>query len=163
MAALFLMDDTRPVSKAPALGAGALTPRLSDYAKAFALISIPAVAFIVVATFLRISSSGIQTSFYVVYLDGIGLTGTLIGVLIAASEFAGSFGALLAGPMVKIMRPHWVLLLFAAASIFFISITPLLGGVLVLLFIASALRGGVPGLSQPVLFSLLSRAVGSNE
>ena len=163
LAALFLMGDTRPVSKAPALGAGALTPRLSDYAKAFALISIPAVAFIVVATFLRISSSGIQTSFYVVYLDGIGFTGTLIGVLIAASELSGSFGALLAGPMVKIMRTHWVLLLFAGASIFFISITPLLGGILVLLFIASALRGGCQGLSQPVMFSILSRAVGANE
>lgn len=167
LAALFLMGDPQtqpgPVAEAPALGAGALTPRLSDYAKAFALISIPAVAFIVVATFLRISSSGIQTSFYVVYLDGIGLTGTLIGVLIAASEFSGSFGALLAGPMVKIMRPHWVLLLFAAASIFFISITPVLGGILVLLFIASALRGGCQGLSQPVMFSILSRAVGANE
>ena len=163
LAALFLMGDPRPVANAPALGAGALTPRLSDYARAFALISIPAVAFIVVVTFLRISSSGIQTSFYVVYLDGIGFTGTLIGVLIAASEFAGSFGALLAGPMVKIMRPHWVLLLFAGASIFFISITPLLGGILVLLFIASALRGGCQGLSQPVMFSILSRAVGANE
>jgi MFS family permease len=169
LAALFLMGPPRtepepePVSEAPRLGAGALAPRLSDYAKAFALISIPAVAFIVAATFLRISSSGIQTSFYVVYLDGIGLTGILIGVLIAASEFAGSFGALLAGPMVKIMRPHWVLLLFAAASIFFISITPLLGGILVLLFIASALRGGAQGLSQPVMFSILSRAVGANE
>ena len=65
--------------------------------------------------------------------------------------------------MVKIMRPHWVLLLFAAASIFFISITPLLGGILVLLFIASALRGGCQGLSQPVMFSILSRAVGANE
>jgi len=167
MAALFLIGDpqTEPdaVPDAPALGAGALAPRLSDYVKAFSLIGIPAVAFIVAATFLRISSSGIQTSFYVVYLDGIGLTGTLIGVLIAASEFAGSFGALLAGPMVKIMRPHWVLLLFAAASIFFISITPLLGGILVLLFIASALRGGAQGLSQPVMFSILSRAVGANE
>ena len=166
LAALFLMGNPRtepePVER-PRLGAGALTPRLSDYVKAFSLIGIPAVAFIVAATFLRISSSGIQTSFYVVYLDGIGLTGTLIGVLIAASEFAGSFGALLAGPMVKIMRPHWVLLLFAAASIFFISITPLLGGILVLLFIASALRGGAQGLSQPVMFSILSRAVGADE
>ena len=166
LAALFLMGDPQtepePVER-PRLGAGALAPRLSDYVKAFSLIGIPAVAFIVAATFLRISSSGIQTSFYVVYLDGIGLTGTLIGVLIAASEFAGSFGALLAGPMVKIMRPHWVLLLFAAASIFFISITPLLGGILVLLFIASALRGGAQGLSQPVMFSILSRAVGADE
>jgi MFS family permease len=167
LAALLSIRDRQPApdaaAKAPALGAGALTPKLSDYIRAFALISIPAVAFIVAATFLRISSSGIQTSFYVVYLDGIGLTGTLIGILIAASEFTGSFGALLAGPMVKIMRPHWVLLLFAGASIFFISITPLLGGILVLLFIASALRGGCQGLSQPVMFSILSRAVGAGE
>ncbi|MCH8197971.1 MAG: MFS transporter, partial [Proteobacteria bacterium] len=96
LAALILIGNPRtepePVER-PRLGAGALTPRLSDYVKAFTLISIPAVAFIVAATSLRISSSGIQTSFYVVYLDGIGLTGTLIGVLIAASEFAGSFGA----------------------------------------------------------------------
>jgi MFS family permease len=167
MAALLSIRDRQPapdvVGPAPPLGAGALTPRLSDYVRAFALISIPAVAFVVVATCLRISSSGIQTSFYVVYLDGIGLTGTLIGILIAASEFTGSFGALLAGPMVKIMRPHWVLLLFTAASLFFISITPVLGGILVLLFIASALRGGCQGLGQPVMFSILSRAVGANE
>jgi predicted MFS family arabinose efflux permease len=136
-----------------------LVPRFSEYVQAFSMIALPAVAFVVAITFLRISSSAIQGSFYVVYLQGIGITGTLIGVLMAVGDAFGLFGAGVAGWIEKKLRPHWTALLFIAMSIAFVSITPFLGGLLALLFAASALRGWGQGLSQPVMFSILSRAV----
>jgi MFS family permease len=136
-----------------------LVPRRADYVQAFAMIAIPAVAFIVATTYLRIGSSAMQGSFYVVYLEGIGMAGTLIGFLIAMSEGGGLFGISFATKMERIMAPHWVLLLHIALSLFFISITPFLGGIFILLLLASGFRGSSQGLSQPVMFAILSRAV----
>lgn len=140
-----------------------LLPRLSDYIQAFAMLAVPAVAFIVAVTYLRIASSAMQGSFYIVYLESLGLTGTLIGILIAMSEGGGLFGTLVAGPMERVMAPHWILVLHAVLSLFFIAITPLLGGVFVLLLIAAGVRGSSQGISQPVMFAILSRAVSRRE
>ena len=109
-----------------------LLPNWRDYAGAFSLMSIPAVAFIVVMTILRNSSTGIQTSFYIVYLKDIGYFGTLIGVLVGISEGAGMAGALMAGWWEKFFKPHWVLIGFVIISIAFVAITPILGGIFVL-------------------------------
>jgi len=140
-----------------------LVPRVADYIQAFSMIAIPAVAFVVAVTYLRIASSAMQGSFYVVYLEGIGYTGTLIGVLLAMSEGGGLFGTLIAKPMEKLMAPHWVLIIFIALSIFFIAVTPYLGGIFALLLIASTFRGSAQGLCQPVMFAVLSRAVSRKE
>ena len=56
-------------------------PRLSDYVRSFAMLAIPAVALTVAVVFVRNTTSGIQNSIYVVYLNEIGMTGTLIGIL----------------------------------------------------------------------------------
>ena len=136
-----------------------LIPQWRDYVSAFSLIAIPAVAFVVAMTALRISSSGIQTSFYVVYLNEIGLIGTLIGVLIGMSEAAGLLGAYMAGWWERFIQPHWVFVIFAAISLFCVTITPGLGGIFVLLLLATAGRGYAQGLSQPVMFGILARAV----
>ena len=140
-----------------------IVPRLSDYIQAFAMMAIPAVMFIVVVTYLRIASSAMQGSIYVVYLENIGMTGTLIGILIAVAEGGGVFGTQAAAPMERVMKPHWVLLLNVGLSIFFIAITPYLGGLFVLLLIAATVRGAAQGLSQPVMFAILSRAVSQRE
>jgi hypothetical protein len=47
--------------------------------------------------FLRTAANGVQNSIYVVYLKGIGLTGTSIGILFAAIEITSGLGLLLAG------------------------------------------------------------------
>lgn len=138
-------------------------PQLSDYLQAFAMIAIPAVAFIVAMTFLRIASSAIQASFYVVYLEKIGFNGIIIGTLIGIGEGFGLFGAGIAGWLEKRLKPHWTLILFVAASVFSVCITPYLGGIAALLFLFSALRGNAQGLSQPVMFAILSRAVDPRE
>jgi MFS family permease len=136
-----------------------LIPNWRDYANAFSLVAIPTVAFVVAMTALRISSSGIQTSFYVVYLNEIGFIGTLIGVLIGISEAAGLLGALMAGWWEKFIKPHWVFILFGGLSLTFVTLTPALGGIFILLAIATAGRGYSQGLSQPVMFGILARAV----
>jgi predicted MFS family arabinose efflux permease len=138
---------------------GDLLPRRADYGQAFAMLAVPAIAFVAAATFLRLGSSAMQGSFYVVYLEGIGMTGTLIGFLIAMSEGGGLIGISMATAMERIMAPHWVLLLHISLSLFFIAVTPYLGGIFILLLIASAFRGSSQGLAQPVLFAVLSRAV----
>lgn len=148
---------------APPIRLRELTPRWADYVQAFSMIAIPAVAFVVAVTYLRIASSAMQGSFYVVYLENIGYTGTLIGILLAMSEGGGLFGTLIAKPMERLMAPHWVLIIFIAFSIFFIAVTPYLGGIFALLLIASTFRGSAQGLCQPVMFAVLSRAVSRKE
>jgi MFS family permease len=126
------------------------------------MLAIPTVTFVVAMTLLRNSSTGIQTSFYIVYLKEIGYLGTLIGLLVGISEGAGMFGALMAGWWEKFFRPHWVLIGFVVMSLAFIAITPILGGIFILLVIATFGRGFAQGLTQPVMFGILSRAVDSS-
>lgn len=136
-----------------------LMPNWRDYAGTFSLMAIPMVAFIIVMTVLRNSSTGIQTSFYIVYLNDIGYLGSAIGLLVGISEGAGMAGALMAGWWEKRFRPHWVLIGFVAASIACVTITPMLGGIFAALVIATFGRGFAQGLTQPVTFGILSRAV----
>jgi MFS family permease len=161
--ALIKVPETGESKRADQGGAGIrvgdLLPKWRDYAGAFALFAVPTVAFVVVMTVLRNSSTGIQTSFYIVYLKEIGFLGTLIGVLIGISEGAGMAGALMAGWWEKYFRPHWVLIGFVVVSLAFVSITPILGGIFMLLTIATAARGYAQGLNQPVIFGILARAV----
>ena len=135
-------------------------PRASDYTEAFRLLSFPVIAFVVATTVLRHTSNGIQTSFYVVYLESIGLSGTVIGTLIAASSILGGVGALSAGRIARSFSSYSVLVLGVCCSIVLVAITPLLGSFLLLL-LASGFRGGVMGLTQPLLISLLAQSAGS--
>lgn len=154
--------DTTPRPTAKAV-VRELKPQRADYVRAFSLIAIPTVAFIVVMSALRISSAAIQTSFYVVYLRDLGMIGTVIGILVAISEGAGLLGAFMADFWERYFKPHWVFIGFVVMSLFCVSITPALGSVLVLLGIATFGRGYAQGLSQPVMFGILSRSVGRSE
>lgn len=166
LVALFKVPETNetvlPTSKPVKTSLWEILPKWQDYAGAFSLLAIPTVVFVVAMTALRNSSTGIQTSFYIVYLKDIGFFGTLIGALIGLSEGAGILGALMAGWWEKFIRPHWVLIGFVVVSLTFVSITPVLGGVFVLLAIATTGRGFAQGLTQPVIFGVLGRAVDSS-
>lgn len=140
-----------------------LTPRLSDYLGAVALMAIPAVAFVVCGSFVRASSANIQNSFYVVYLNEIDFPATLIGTLVALTQAAAGFGTLAGGPVEKILKPQSAFLITVFLSVVFITITPLLGGIFILLAVAVVLRGFFQGVSQPIMFTYLSRAVSMRE
>ncbi len=138
-------------------------PRRADYAASFAMLAIPAVALTVAVVFVRNATSGIQNSIYVVYMDEIGLTGTLIGILFAAVEITSGLGALMGGRAMRWIDPRWTLVLFTSLAIALIAATPLLGGVFALLLLAQAVRGALQGVIQPILFSAQAKAVGRHE
>ncbi|MBA2690411.1 MAG: MFS transporter [Burkholderiales bacterium] len=139
-----------------------LLPQPADYWRAFALLSIPGVALVVGATFLRISAFSIQGSFYTVYLQGVGLSGTSIGILVGVASLIGGPAALLTGLAAKAVRPHWLLLGSIALAVIFISITPLLHGFVPLL-IAAGIFGLGLGMGLPLLLSILSDAISTRD
>jgi MFS family permease len=135
-------------------------PRLPDYMRCFALVAIPAVATTMAIMFLRTSTNGVQSSLYVVYLNGVGLAGTSIGILFAAIEVTSGLGALFAGRAMRLGDPQRTMLTGTVLSILLISVTPFIGGVFALLLLAQALRGWLQGVVQPVMFSVQAKAVG---
>jgi MFS family permease len=137
----------------------ALLPRWAPHKSALALAAVPAVAFVLAVSFLRNAPGGIQASLYVVYLGEIGFSGTLIGALVSTSELFGVFGSMAAALLERFMRARYLLIVCIASSVLAITLTPLIASLLVLLFAAAALRGIAQGASQPVMYSVLSRAV----
>jgi MFS family permease len=135
-------------------------PRLPDYVRCFALMAIPAVATTMAIIFLRTATNGVQSSLYVVYVKGLGLTGTSIGVLFAATEIMAGLGSLFAGRAMRLGDPQRTMLSGTVVSIFLICATPFFGGVFALLFVAQALRGWLQGVVQPMMFSVQAKAVG---
>jgi MFS family permease len=146
----------------PSLSWREFVPNPSDYLRAFALMAIPAVAFIVAATFLRISALSIQSSFYAVYLKGIGLSGTLIGILIGFESLIGGPATLVTAAAVKVIRPHWLLLLSIGVATVTISLTPLLDTFIPLLIAAGIFGLGI-GMGFPLLLSILSDAANTGQ
>src|SRR5215472_13152865 len=135
-------------------------PRLPDYVRCFALMAIPAVATTMAIIFLRTATNGVQSSIYVVYLKGIGLTGISIGTLFAAIEITSGLGSLFAGRAMRLGDPQRTMLSGTVLSILLICITPFFGGAFALLFAAQASRGWLQGVVQPMMFSVQAKAVG---
>lgn len=145
-------------------------PRWSDYAASFALMAIPAIALSVAVIFVRNATSGIQNSLYVVYLEEIGYTGIVIGVLFAAVEIGSGLGSLLGGRAMRLGRPHSTMVSGTILAIALIAITPLVGGmaapflfVIGILLVAQFWRGALQGVIQPVMFSVQAKAVGRHQ
>ena len=134
-------------------------PRRADYLDAFRLLTVPAIALVVMAGMLSHVGASVQSTFYVVYLGGIGFSGTTIGLLLSASSVAAAVGALLARRMTRLIKPYWLMLGAILTGIIAISITPLLGA-FTLLAAAAALRGACNGVSQPLVISTVLRAAG---
>ncbi len=163
-AGIVVSAATATPARAPATAAGvvrALVPRWAEHRQALALAAIPAVAFVLAASFLRNAPGAIQASLFVVYLADIGFAGTVIGALVAVAELFGVFGSLMAAPLERVIRGDRLMVACIAVSIAAIAITPLIGGWLVLLVIVSAARGIGQGISQPLMYSILGRGAPS--
>ena len=137
-----------------------LLPRWSDYVAAFSLMTIPAIALVMAATMLRHSSTGVQSSFYVVYLNEIGITGTAIGTLFSIAGLFGAVGSLSVGWLADRIPQRVLLLAAVAILVLMITITPLLGA-FVLLAIAMAGRGMFGGVAQAMEIALIAQSAGA--
>src|SRR6516164_5400797 len=158
-APMFAGDGRRP-DRRTRLRVVDVLPRLPDYVRCFAMIAIPAVATTMAIHFLRTATNGVQSSIYVVYLKGIGLTGISIGVLFAAIQITSGLGSLFAGRAMRLGEPQRTMLSGTVLSILLISATPFFGGIFALLFAAQGLRGWLEGVVQPMMFSVQAKAVG---
>jgi MFS family permease len=134
-----------------------LMPRVADYRAALALVFAPAMALVLTISVFRIAASSMQDSFYAVFLNSIGMSGTQIGLLITLSSAVAAASALAVGWFSRRVSPLWLLILNSIGSIVFISITPLFTSFAMLGLIA-VLRGFCMGLSQPLMLSLLVSA-----
>ncbi len=146
-------DASRPAR------AGDMMPRLSDYKTAFRLLLLPAVALVIMATVMRQTGTGIQSSFYSVWLREIGFSALTIGFLIGFSSAVAAGSALTVGPWARRFANHWLLLVMVVIAIVSIAITPLLD-TLALLIVAIAVRGFGQGINLPLMMSIAARAVG---
>lgn len=140
---------------------GDLMPKLGDYMEAFRLMAIPAIALVVIMSVLRQSAQGIQSSFYVIYLEGINFSATEIGILMSSFLAFSALGALTAARLVRVFSPTWLLVAAVTVSVIMITITPFLGTFL-LLMVAISVRGGVLGIVQPLMLTMVFKATDSS-
>jgi MFS family permease len=137
----------------------ALLPSVGDYVTAFRLLAAPAVVLIVLLGALMHLGNAVQGSFYVAWLNDMGVTGTAIGLLSPAAAIGAALFSLLTARLTRYIGGLWVVLLSLWAGIVFICITPLLGSYL-LLQVAMFLRSGANGLAQPLVITLVLRSAG---
>ncbi|MFN4282611.1 MAG: hypothetical protein ACK4NA_08225 [Alphaproteobacteria bacterium] len=70
LVAILPRDIDPPLQK---LNVSDLAPRWQDYVRAFALCAVPVIGLVMIFTFMRIAVFGLQSSFYVVYLEMISI------------------------------------------------------------------------------------------
>ena len=104
-----------------------MLPRLSDYLDAFRLAAIPAIGLVMMVTLLRHSGVAMQSNFYVVYLNDIGISGTLIGLLFSVLGVCGGTAALFVGQLAKRFSARHILFAAIGVGVTMIMITPLIG------------------------------------
>jgi MFS family permease len=136
-----------------------VTPRIVDYIEAFKLFALPLMALVLAMTIIRQFGSGMQSAFYAVYLEGIGMPGTLIGVLVAANGLMG-IAALGSGPLLGRFKEFSLLVWCIIISIASIALVPFFTD-FIPLFVASSIRGAVMAISVVIIVSLIARSVGS--
>lgn len=175
-AVAWMLPDTRPqpapappppseAAPAPVAASGAasqgrsMLPSLSDYVTTFRLLALPAVALVIACTFMRQAGSGVQNSFYGVWLKQVGFDAGAIGLLLGISNGVSAFAALTVGWFSKRVKGHWLLIAMTMMAVVAIAVTPLLGTFFALA-IAIGLRGVGQGYNFPLMLTIASRAVG---
>ncbi|MBH73753.1 MAG: hypothetical protein CMM57_08860 [Rhodospirillaceae bacterium] len=159
---LFIPSGTQP-KKRGKTSCSDLLSRRKEFMRALSLAAIPTVSFVLLLTVFRNCPGAIQASFFVVYLNQIGISGTIIGFLTGLAEVFVGLGSLTAGWFAARANAHWLVILFVASAIFLICLTPLIAGVMTLLITATAARGFAQGINQPLIFSILSRAINDKQ
>jgi hypothetical protein len=137
-----------------------LFPRFEDYTRAFALLGIPLVAVVAAGSVLNIATGAIQSSFFIAYMQEIGLTGTLIGMIFAGLNFSGLVGTASVTPLARRAGDVFLLNITVLGAIAAVTITPLLATFLPLLLV-TAFRGFTQGVSQPLMIMIPSKMVPS--
>ncbi len=151
----------QPGEAAPAAGNGSLRPRLGDYAEAVRMITAPAVGFVIACSFLMTCTHALRHSFYPVYLESLGLTGTLIGILVATGSAISGLSGLSAGFATRRIDPNLLLVVAIALTTLGMSQVVLFETFWSLLGLA-VFWGVVAGIAFPLMLYVLARSVGAD-
>ncbi len=143
-------------------GLRALLPNMSDYVSTFRLLAVPTIAITAAIGMMTHLGNNIQSSFYVVWLNGIGIPGTLIGILLSMASVAAGVGPFLAAPLSRWISPYWLLWIVVLIAILLIIITPMLGTFFVIAVVLCA-RSLFNGIHQPLVITLMLRTAGPGE
>jgi MFS family permease len=103
--------------------------------------------------------NAVQGSFYVAWLNEMGLTGTAIGLLGPAAAIGAALFSLLTSKLMRYVGGLWIALLSLWSGILLVCATPLFGSYF-LLQMAMFLRSGANGLAQPLVITLVLRGAG---
>jgi MFS family permease len=136
-----------------------LIPDPADYVATFRLLAAPTVAITVAIGMMTHVGNNIQSSFYVVWLNQSGISGTLIGLLFALSSVTAGIGPLLASPLSRWIRPYWLLWSVVWIALVLIAITPALG-IFVMFAVVLLIRSFFNGVHQPLVITLVLRTAG---
>ncbi|MGE3246636.1 MAG: MFS transporter [Beijerinckiaceae bacterium] len=136
-----------------------LLPNPADYVTAFRLLARPAVVVIVLLSSMLHLGNTVQSSFYVAWLNEIGLTGTAIGFISPFAAIGAALFSLASAPLTRYVPGLWIVLFSLWTGIIMICITPLLGAY-ALLVLASFIRAGSNGLAQPLIITLVLGGAG---
>ena len=128
-------------------------PRLADYRDALLLLSIPAVLLTSLASVINVAVGTVQQSFYIVYLEKLGMTGTMIAILVAAPNLLGVMGAMGIGNAVRKIGDVKMLVYVVMLSSLVVCLTPIFVQFPALLLLGS-LRGWGMGAAQPLMMSI---------
>jgi MFS family permease len=153
------VDPDAPVPEGRRAKVRALLPNASDYLTAFRLLGVPAVTIIVVLGALMHVGNAVQGSFYVAWLNEMGLTGTAIGLLGPAAAIGAALFSLLTSKLMRYVGGLWIALVSLWSGILLVCATPLFGSYF-LLQMAMFLRSGANGLAQPLVITLVLRGAG---
>jgi MFS family permease len=133
-----------------------LLPRPTDYISALRLMSVPVIGTAAIVGMVVHLGNSLQSTFYVVYLNEIGISGTATGVLFGAFAVCAGAGSMVAARITRYIPPLWLLILTVLFTSGMIAVTPLLGS-FVALFIVMSLRGITNGIHQPLIITTMLR------
>jgi MFS family permease len=164
-----LLPEARAVAAIPTPAADApkakrewrslLVPDPADYVATFRLLAVPTVAITIAIGMMTHVGNNIQSSFYVVWLNQSGISGTLIGVLFSLSSVTAGIGPLLAPSLSRWIKPYWLLWSVVWVSLVLIAITPMLG-IFVMFAVVLLIRSFFNGVHQPLVITLTLRTAG---
>ena len=152
---------------------GEIMPRWADYLATFRMITIASVALVIAVTFMRQTGSGMQLSFYPVWLNQLGITAADIGFMVGCSHILSASTSLSVGAATRWIAAHWLLVITIAISVITIAITPMLGAdyitvpgvgkIYFILFGVICFRGLAQGFNMPLMMSIGMQAVAAHE
>jgi cyanate permease len=122
---------------------------------------------------MRQTGSGMQLSFYPVWLNQLGINAADIGFMVGCSHILSASTSLSVGVATRWVAGHWLLVITIAISVVTIAVTPLLGAdyitvpgvgkVYFILFGVICFRGLAQGFNMPLMMSIGMQAVAAHE